>query len=330
MINIEYSIKTKFGQANIQSLRICKEITQLVPPMDDELVFNFMPYGENNPFSNLILINTLRKFKSTYPDADLRCKPKDIDGYLSHIGFYKACGISIGKEPGEARASSNYVPITDISLYGIDFYRTIETTATELAATLQFDSGLQEMLTYVIIETIRNVFEHAGTSNVLVAAQKWPKLNLVEIAIADAGCGIAGSLSKLYAVDSKDFLRLACQPGISARSNYSYIEKDNPWRNSGYGLYIMKELALAYKGSFILCSGDHAIRFSAEGDPEGKFHETYYSGTIIGLRFKTDTDNNFDDVRDEIVATGQKIAEKIKGAIRTASRSSGGRYHFGK
>ena len=327
---MRYSIQTNFGKANIQALQICKDIMELTPPSDEELIFDMSSYGENNPFSNLIIVNTLQRFKAMYHDALLRCRPKDLDGYLSHIGFYKACGISIGKEPGEAHASSNYVPITEISLYGADFYQTIDEKAEQLAATLQFDKRLQEMLSYIFVETIRNVFEHADAENVLVAAQKWPTQDLVEIAIADGGQGISGSLSKSFATDSANLLRLACKPGVSAKSNYRYLAKDDPWRNSGYGLYIMKELALAYHGSLILCSGDCAIRYSIneDGATEEKIYDTNYKGTIIGLRFTTNNDIHFNEVRQRIVDTGELIAAQTKGAIRSASRSSGGRYHL--
>ena len=112
-----YSIRTSFGAANTQALQICKEIIELTPPSNEDLVFGFSSYGENNPFSNLLIVNTLRRYRAKYHDASLRCAPKTTDGYLSHIGFYKACGIQYGKEPGEARASSNYVPITEINMY---------------------------------------------------------------------------------------------------------------------------------------------------------------------------------------------------------------------
>ncbi len=328
---MQYSIKTSFGSGNIQALRICKEIMELIPPKDEDLIFSFLSYGENNPFSNLLLINTLRQYRKTHQDASLRCAPKTTDSYLSHIGFYKACGIPYGKEPGEAHASPNYVPITNINLDGSDFYRTIEENATHLAATLQFDEGLQELLTYLFVETIRNVYEHANAEKVLVAAQKWPTYRLVEIAISDTGCGITKSLGRMFSTDEVGLLRLACKPGVSAKSNYRYLEKDDPWRNSGYGLYIMKELALAYDGSFLLCSGNHAIRYQNDEC----YHETEsvidtsYHGTTIGIRFRTDTNNDFDVVRRRIVSEGQLRAAQMEGAIRSASRSSGGRYRIG-
>ena len=327
---MQYSINTSFGSANTQALQICKEISALEPPIGEDLVFNFSSYKENNPFSNLIIINTLNKFKKAYPEASLRCAPKESGGYLSHIGFYKACGIPLGKEPGEARASSNYVPITEVSLIGTDFYRSIDTVATQLAETLNFDKGLQSLLSYIFIETIRNVYEHASTEKAVVAAQKWPAQNLVEIAISDGGCGVTESLGKFFSTDAANLLRLACKPGVSARSNYRYLEKDDPWRNSGYGLYIMKELALAYHGSFMLCSGSHAIRYSTDelGLLAEEIFDTSYRGTAIGIRFKTNTDNDFNSTRERIVSEGQLRAAQMKGAIRSASRSSGGRYRI--
>lgn len=328
---MQYTIRTSFGAGNIQALYICKEIMDLIPPNDEDLVFSFLAYGENNPFSNLLLINTLRQYRKKHQDASLRCAPKTTDGYLSHIGFYKACGIPYGKEPGEAHASPNYVPVTNINLNGTDFYRTIEENATQLAATLQFDKGLQELLTYIFVETIRNVYEHANTENVLVAAQKWPTHGLVEIAISDSGCGITKSLGRLFSTDTAGLLRLACKPGVSAKSNYRYLEKDDPWRNSGYGLYILKELALAYNGSFLLCSGDRAIRYQNNenySETERVF-DTSYHGTTLGIRFRTDTNNDFDDIRRRIVSEGQLRAAQMGGAIRSASRSSGGRYRIG-
>ena len=280
--------------------------------------------------SNLVLINSLRQYEKEKPDVQLHYIPKSNDNYLSHIGFYKAIGIQYGKNPGEATATSNYVPISPIFFEGMDFYHLVDEIADRLSATLQFDRGLQELLAYTFVETIRNVYEHAETDCVFVAAQKWPTLGLVEIAISDDGCGVDGSLGKFFSTDPVNLLRLACKPGVSARSNYRYLEKDDPWLNSGYGLYIMKELSIAYEGSFILCSGNHAIRYHTDefGVVSEESFETALKGTTIGLRFRTDTNIDFDSTRRRIVSEGELRAAQIKGAIRSASKSSGGRYRM--
>lgn len=129
---MNYLIKSNYGKGNLQAIQTCKELAELIPPPGEELVFDFKHFRENNPFGNLIIINSLKRFKQSYSDASLFCRPKEQNGYLSHIGFYKACGINYGKDPGEAIASSNYVPITNINLYSDDFYRDIEKRSLEL------------------------------------------------------------------------------------------------------------------------------------------------------------------------------------------------------
>ncbi len=324
---MKYNVFTSFDQGNTQALQICRDIAAINLNPLEELFFDFTTYGENNPFGNLLIINSLKRCRKRYPNNQMKCIPKDYDGYLSHIGFYKAIGIDVGKQPGEAVASTNYVPISRISFSPGDFYSSIEVKSQQLANTLCFGSGVQKMLSYMFVETIRNAFEHSDDKSVLVAAQKWPKFDLVEVAIADAGCGIQGSLGKLYASSDEGLLSLACMPGISAGSNYSYLEEDNPWRNSGYGLFILKELSLAYNGSFILCSGGKALTsFISNDTVHESFISTNYQGTAICLRFRTNVIIDFEKKCREIVERGQEQAKRIKGAIQVASKSSGGRY----
>lgn len=325
---MRYYVKTSFGNGNVEALKICKHLSLIDPEQGKDFIFDFTRYGENNPFSNIVLANTINLFHNNHPDIDMYFHPKDgTDGYLSHIGFYQACGIKYGKELGEARASSNYVPITAINLKGFNFYDAIEDVSKKLARTLQFDSSLQDFLTYIFIETIRNSFEHAEVERVLVAAQKWPQHNLVEIAIGDSGIGVQQSLGKKFALPEKELLRFSCKPGVTAGSNF-YLDPNDPWRNSGYGLYTMKELAIAYRGTFMICSGNHALGYFNYANYAEQSFDTSYKGTAISLSFPINTVRNFNSIREEIVEKGQSEALSIKGAIKTASKSSGGRYHF--
>lgn len=312
-------------------LDICRDLRRLYPPSGEELVFDLTKYSETNPFSNLVLINSLRRYKKDHPELVLRCKPKEQGGYLSHIGFYQAIGIDYGKMPGEARANPNYVPVTRLS-FNHTFYYEIEHLASQLAATIQFDKGLQNFLAYIFVETIRNTYEHAGMEkpNVLVAAQNWPSYNMLEVAIADDGCGVKASLEKHFAKEELGLLKYAIRPGISAKSNYRYTMKNDPWRNSGYGLYMIKESALAYNGNFTICSGGYGLRYfiSEDGKPIETVYETDYQGTALGIRFRTNLDKDFSKIRRDIQMNGELLAAQTEGAIRSASKSSGGRYHL--
>ena len=315
-------ISTKFRRANIQALSIIRDITKLSVPDDEPLYFDFRSYNENTPFSNLVIANTVRQYVQSHNNKAI-LKPH-ASTYLSHLGFYDLIGAKYGKRIGEARANSNYVPLRRISLDG-DFYSNIERNGHELSCLLQFDMQLQSFLEYIFIETIRNVFEHAETKEVFLSAQKWPSRNLLEISIADTGCGVSNSLGRLYKEKNElELLYLAGEPGITARSNYSYLDSNNAWLNSGYGLYILRMLSIAYGGSFMLCSGNYALHQTQKGIT---VYKTTYKGTAIAIRLKTDNNIIFEETRDRIKEEGERRAATIEGAIKKASKSSGGHYH---
>lgn len=318
-----YAIETSYDQGNAQALRIVQDISFALVDKEEDIQFDFSNYNENNPFSNLLIANTLRGFRKNHAGKCSLIPNKRT--YLSHLGFYQMIGADYGKELGEATPSDNYVPITRVVFDG-DFYGTIENKSRDLAALLKFDRQLSKVLEYLFTETIRNVYEHADAKDVYLTAQKWPSKNLLEIAISDAGCGVYSSLRKYrpYSEESEETLiKMACEPGISARSNFSYFIRGDAWRNSGYGLYLLRKLAVAYGGSFLICSGNYALR---EDDKGTKMYTTYYHGTTVAMRIRTDTHNNFDEVRNRIVREGELESRNNRNAIHIASMSSGGNY----
>lgn len=168
---------------------------------------------------------------------------------------------------------------------------------------------------------MRNVFEHSGVDKVYVCAQFWPKHQLVEIAIADMGCGINSVMSRKFKGKELQMLILSMFPGISAGSYFSWFNDDNVFKNSGYGLYITKELALAYDGSFMLCSGNYALNYNTKGST---YRKKGYSGTAIAIRFCTDIKRDFNTVCQSIVTKAEKKSLQREDAIHKASKSSGG------
>ena len=192
---------------------------------------------------------------------------------------------------------------------------------------LKFDEKLSLFLKYLFIETIRNTYEHAEVEELYLSAQKWKSKSLLEIAISDTGCGVSNSLRKYkpYSDKSeKELIKLACDPGVSSRSNFRYLERDDAWRNSGYGLYLMRKLATEYGGSFLICSGSNALREDRNGI---RVFETKYEGTTIAIRIRTDLNYNFEEIRRKIVLEGERQSSSEQTSIHSASKSSGGRYN---
>lgn len=320
-----YDVVSSYGYGNEQALETMKSIELLARPSDNRMVINFEKFRENTPFNVLAIASYLNYYREQHPEYNFLIIPKKSDNFLSHLGFYQMIGADLGKRVGEAKSTANCVPIREI-IFDYNFYNDIECRAKELAKLLGFDKNLEEFISYILVETIRNVYEHAQAEKAFVCAQKWPTKNLVEIAIIDMGVGIAKALGTKYAGKSeKELMYLSMQPGISARSNYSYLEKNNPWRNSGYGLYMLKRLAVLYGGSFLLCSKKCALKLSQEGVRE---YETYFPGTAIAIHFRTDTGNNFNTLRSQIIWEGESEALFGDDTIKKASRSSGGHYNI--
>lgn len=318
-----FDIVSSFGEGNVQALSTVKQISE-IRTIDEEVIFDFTRYKENNPFSNLLISNALVAYKQNHPEVRVSLIPKTDSNYLSHLGFYDLIGANYGKKIGDAEPNANYVPILKIDLDS-KFYTEIENKSRQLAALLAFDKDLSSFLSYVFVETIRNVYEHAEIRTAYVCAQKWTSFNLVEIAIVDNGCGVATAMNKIYKNRTEDeLMHLAALPGVSAMSNHAYLEKDDFWRNSGYGLYALRRLSNVYKGSFLLCSGGRALH---QRNGKTKKYDTQFKGTAIAMRFRTDTDNVFKKELNNIIREGEIKAKQLGRAILKASKSSGGQYY---
>ena len=293
----------------------------------DEICFDLRGLKDLNPFNMMLIARKINQFKSKFPNRQYTFIRKDTDDYLGHMGFYDAMGANkYGKKMGEAKGSATYIPIHSIDFSSMYFYNDIEPLSQKLAAVLKFDSDLADFIQYAFIESIRNVYEHSCSNKAFVCAQRWPSHNLVEIAVLDEGCGIAHAMKKRYPeLSEKALLNLSLNPGISAMSNHRYLGRNDQWSNSGYGLYILKELCKAYGGSFIICSNNYGMHYH---NGKRTTYETSFSGTAVSLRFLTNQNINFVQERKRILYEGQEIAKKYKNAITKASKSSGG--HYGK
>ena len=300
--------------------------------VDEDVLIDFEGVKEVNPFNMLILSLAIRRRKKYWGGKVTYISPKvnNTDKYMQYMGFYETCGfINQDVSKGERRAGK-YICITELEIKSCGSieadYEMMEDEAKKLADMFQFDKKLGSYITYCFFEMIRNVYEHAETDRVYVCAQYWPTHCLMEIAIADEGCGIKKAMEKRFVgLSEKKLIEYAMTPGMSALSNHKYLEKDNYYGNSGYGLYMTKELALSYGGGFILCSGNYGVRYYCnDNGAQQIYHKTRFDGTAIAIRFCTELSNDFDSIRKSIVLKAERESNSYKDAIHKASRSSGG------
>lgn len=300
-------------------------------PKGKETLLNLSGFVEANPFNMLVLALTIRKRRKYWDKARYRCpKYEKTDRYLQYMGFYETCGIQNREVKRGGRRAGKYICISEINFtpqgsISAD-YELIENESKKLTEMFQFDDKLAKYLQYCFFEMMRNVYEHSGAKSVFVCAQYWPLHELMEIAIADEGCGIQKAMrTRFENLGELDSLEYAMTPGISALSNHAYLDKDDYYGNSGYGLYMTKELALTYGGNFTLCSGNYAKKyFVKDFEQFSRTIKTKFDGTAIAIRFRTNCDIHFSDEIKRILLEAEKEASKHVGAINRASKSSGG------
>ena len=80
----------------------------------------------------------------------------------------------------------------------------------------------------------------------------------------------------------------------------------------------------------MLCSGSYALEYMLDenGEMKESVHITDYQGTALCIRFRTDLQKDFGRILNRARTNGELLAARTEGAIRSASKSSSGRYRL--
>jgi hypothetical protein len=153
------------------------------------------------------------------------------------------------------------------------------------------------------------------------SAQFWPTKNRVEIAILDEGIGIEKSLKsnkKLNIKSEKDALLLSLEPGIT-RSRLTRFDRDDPYANSGFGLYMTSRICKD-GGDFAVCGKSKILALHKRGN---YFFDTSFSGTAIRMRLTLSRMEKLGELIPNLIKKGEKIAKQNKKtSIISASKVS--------
>ena len=306
------------------------------------MTLDFSQMTNFDPFPMLLAGAIIRSYRNRYPDIDFHLSGLEEKGYAGTMGFFKYINprISYGKMPGEAPGSQKYIPITPIFLdellqtersqgNNLSINDVVQKEADRLSHIIERNENeeLHHILAYLIREIIRNTPEHAKCPIVWVCGQFWPSYNLAEIAILDEGIGIFNSITqnpihKKYINDNQMALKYAVKAGISQTFNPSQKQKSHDvWSNSGFGLYMVSNICKHLGGSFYLASGVNFIKITSKNS-EPTIGETYFNGTAIQIRIKTNKITNAQQIISIILKDGLEEARKLRNAFKKASKPS--------
>ncbi|WMN89746.1 ATP-binding protein [Vibrio parahaemolyticus] len=285
----------------------------------------------SKPTAMLVAGSKIRNWVRSRHSRGIKTRKRGVDtyssvhSYLKHIGFFDFVLMAEGKCVGEARGSSSYIPITKITKpeLGTDegalerWYEDIQSKVRGLARVISGQPEIHQdnrMYNYALREIIRNVFEHSGCDECYVFGQRW--LNgQVEIVVVDEGVGIGSTLREsLGEISDSEAIKKSIQPGVSRTSNLSGA--DNIFDNSGFGLYVLTEVARSF-GWYVLGSNSAKIIGYGNTLEESALN---FQGTYFGFRL-TRSPADFSNLAKDIIKVGEEEAN-IQGVERKASAMS--------
>lgn len=319
-----------FLPKNFDDAEIVEFLNNLNQHKDDENVCtNYSNVEFVKPYATLLLAIGIREFLRYRFQKKLKTTSKGQKentsalSYLQHLGFFQYIGLKLGKKPNEARGSSSYIPIVSLNKdqfdkKGIRLQEAIDQESDRLSKIIYAGPGNAMraiMLSYCLREIIRNVFEHAESSECFVVAQNWSN-DIAEIAIADRGIGLLESLKSAHDINSaEEAITIALKPGITSNTS---PENNDEWQNSGFGLFVVSELG-SMLGEFAIASNGK-IMFSNHGNTQ--WFDVPIKGTAVKLRINTNEADYFPNVLQSIVSKGELAASAIPGTRKAASKKS--------
>ena len=337
-VEMRYEIKSL---ETTNSLELAKNLSDIV--LDEHFVF-FANMKWVRPFGMLLAASAIKQFRKKHIETSFSLETnlsKDAITYAAHMGFVKAISenITIGKLPGEANGNDNYIPITELDLHSIHKSNylngnliglgdAIEAESFRLAKILSRNNEeMQKLMTYLIREILRNIPEHAESHKAWICGQYWSD-NTAEIAILDEGIGVKESLRKntvhrKYINTDEDAIKCSIKAGISQAFQPSKKNtSDDPWANSGFGLYMVSQICKELHGSFCLASGNKYINIYHDG--QSKVGDTNFQGTAVKITFSTENLSSSKEIIAKIAKQGEEQAKTIRNAFKQASLPSKG------
>ena len=314
--------------------RFCTEVVEQAGA--EELLIDFSSMGRIEPFSMAYVAKNIRDFYRNNKNTSIRCVGYENKEYAANMAFFRAFGLKHGREPNCKDGNESFVPFTILRIQTIvdeaskewkEAQDIIEKRSEHLSRILSREEkgNLVDALIFSIREIMRNVLEHSQSRSMEYCAQFWSTYNKVEIAIIDNGIGLRKSLSAnpfIQIQSDSDAIQQALMPAISSKNfKGAIIDRNNPWHNSGFGLYMISRIC-RLGGSFLICSGDHGVALNEHGKQHIELGHQL-NGTAVRMVLNTSKLTELSQMLAKFRDDGYEIAKEIKGVgMYTASAAS--------
>lgn len=244
--------------------------------------------------------------------------------YLSRMGLFNAIGKDSPYTIEEHESAGRFIPLTQI--------RTQEQQTkfiTEMIPLLHLETQQADAIKYMVGELVRNVLEHSSAKEgAFVAAQYYPKANMVRLGICDAGVGIWRTINQSWPAQTDiDAIKWALTPGITGTTK----REGGTETNAGAGLFFVKSMAMVARDYFVVYSGTGLYKLTkrdkrTKGFPRLRAnpnHDTHaesnlapnFPGTVVGIDISLDQTTEFRSLL-SVIRTAYTEAVKERKKLR--------------
>jgi anti-sigma regulatory factor (Ser/Thr protein kinase) len=222
--------------------------------------------------------------------------------YLERMGLFGLMGVESGIAVTAHEPAGRFVPLRRIQTND-----ELNDFVVDMVPLLHAEPGEAAAVKYVLYELVRNVLEHARTTDgAVVSAQVVPRDGRLLIGVADSGIGLRASLARSHPVTSeRNAMRLAFRPGVTGVTRRLGGDETN----GGAGLFFMKAIALVAQNYLVAISGATMFKLLTNrpaptiiaGDIQddratwGKL-DCPWQGTAVGIDLAVTDDRTFSDL----------------------------------
>lgn len=301
-----------------------------LPSNEVSIEIDFSRFTFVKPFEVVFILDQISLYMERFPATKLLFSGLENNEKAKNIGI----SAILQKEKYETPIEKEFIlPVRRLSLAefrgeGVSptaNHEAIEHQSGILAKhlTMSETGAVYDATQFALREIIRNIFEHSGSKTLTYAATYSPRSNIAEICVSDQGSGIHSTLTfnkKFEHLTPKEALEWACLPGVSGNPQvYEQESSPSPWRNSGYGLYMMNRLC-RNKGDFLILSNQEVLYMQTK---KNNFKVIQNKGTTIRLHLNLENITSLKDDLSRYAREGKEHALEIRGAARIeASKAS--------
>lgn len=210
--------------------------------------------------------------------------PDSIKSYATRMHLWEAIGLRPPMRVNENDAVGKFLPIEP--LRSREQVADCAKRVSGIATRAMMNEESRESLSTALSELIDNCFSHACITDGLhglACAQYWPKGNLLQIAITDAGIGIKESFKN---ADSEEMRNRAALMNSCTLATELHASSKLHHGHAGYGLALARQLAESNGGTVGVYSCNEWFHCS-HGVSQENTLDVPWQGTLVIVEFNT-------------------------------------------